>query len=84
MTDSELISILSSAENQAAEYSGEFSRENEKYLKAYLAEKTGDFSAPADQSSVVSTDVFDVVEADMPSLARIFLGSFHVQITKLL
>ena len=26
MTDSELISILSSAENQAAEYSGEFSR----------------------------------------------------------
>ena len=43
MTDSELISILSSAENQAAEYSGEFSRENEKYLKGYLAEKSGDF-----------------------------------------
>ena len=78
MTDSELISILSQAENQAAEYSGEFSRENEKYLKAYMAEKSGDFSAPADQSSVVSTDIFDVVEADMPSLARIFLGSGDV------
>jgi len=75
MTDSELISILSQAENQAAEYSGEFSRENEKYLKGYLAEKSGDFAAIPNQSSVVSTDIADVVESDMPSLARIFLGS---------
>lgn len=75
MTDSELISLLSQAENQAAEYSGEFSRENEKYLKAYLGEKSGDFAAIPNQSSVVSTDIADVVEADMPSLARIFLGS---------
>ena len=36
MTDNELVSLLSTAENQAAEYSGEFSRENEKYLKGYL------------------------------------------------
>jgi hypothetical protein len=75
MTDSELISLLSTAENQAAEYSGEFSRENEKYLKAYLGEKSGDFAAIPNQSSVVSTDIADVVESDMPSLARIFLGS---------
>lgn len=75
MTDSELISILSQAENDAAEYSGEFSRENEKYLKAYFGEKSGDFAAIDNQSSVVSTDIADVVEADMPSLARIFLGS---------
>lgn len=75
MTDSELISILSQAESSAAEYSGEFSRENEKYLKGYLAEKSGDFAAIPDQSSVVTTDIADVVESDMPSLARIFLGS---------
>lgn len=75
MSDSELVSILSQAENDAAEYSGEFSRENEKYLKGYLAEKSGDFAAVTDQSSVVSTDIADVVESDMPSLARIFLGS---------
>lgn len=75
MSDSELVSILSQAENDAAEYSGEFSRENEKYLKGYLAEKSGDFAALPDQSSVVSTDIADVVESDMPSLARIFLGS---------
>lgn len=76
MTDGELISILSQAENDAAEYSGEFSRENEKYLKGYLAEKSGDFAAvSADQSSIVTTDIADVVESDMPSLARIFLGS---------
>ena len=78
MTNSELISLLSTAENQAAEYSGEFSRENEKYLKAYLGEKSGDFAAIPNESSVVSTDIADVVEADMPSLARIFLGSGDV------
>jgi hypothetical protein len=75
MSDSELISLLSEGVEQAAIYSGEFSRENAKYLSAYLGEKTGDFQAPPNQSSVVSTDIADVVEADMPSLVRVFLGS---------
>lgn len=75
MTDGELLSLLSAAENDAAIYNGEFSAENTKYLKGYLALKEGDFGAVPDQSSVVSTDIADVVEADMPSLARIFLGS---------
>ena len=76
MKESTLISILSQAENDAAEYSGEFSRENEKYLKGYLAEKSGDFAGESpDQSSVVTTDIADVVESDMPSLVRVFLGS---------
>lgn len=78
MTDSELLSLLENAENDAAEYSGEFSRENERYLKAYFGEKSGDFAAEPDKSSVVSTDIADVVEADMPSLARIFLSSGDV------
>jgi len=78
MTDSELVSLLSAAENDAAIYNGEFMAENTKYLKGYLALKSGDFAAVADQSSVVSTDIADVVEADMPALARIFLGSGDV------
>jgi hypothetical protein len=78
MTESELVALLSQAEEDAAQYNGEFSQENTKYLSAYLGNKTGEFSAIENQSSVVSTDIADVVEADMPSLARIFLGSGDV------
>jgi hypothetical protein len=78
MTDSELVALLSQAEQDAATYNGEFSKENTKYLAAYLGDKSGEFSAIPNQSSVVSTDIADVVEADMPSLARIFLGSGDV------
>ena len=78
MTESELIALLSQAEEDAATYNGEFSKENTKYLSAYLGEKTGEFSSIPNQSSVVSTDIADVIEADMPSLARIFLGSGDV------
>ena len=78
MTESELVALLSQAEEDAAQYNGEFSQENTKYLSAYLGNKTGEFSAIPNQSSVVSTDIADVVEADMPSLARIFLGSGDV------
>ena len=78
MTESDLIALLSQAEEDAATYNGEFSAENTKYLSAYLGNKTGDFAAIPNQSSVVSTDIADVIEADMPSLARIFLGSGDV------
>jgi len=78
MTDSDLVSLLSAAENDAAIYNGTLMSDNVKYLQGYLALKVGDFAAPADQSSVVSTDIADVVEADMPALARIFLGSGDV------
>jgi hypothetical protein len=78
MTDSQLVALLSQAEQDAATYNGEFSKENTKYLSAYLGNKSGEFSAIPNQSSVVSTDIADVVEADMPSLARIFLGSGDV------
>ena len=78
MTEPELVALLSQAEEDAATYNGEFSTENTKYLAAYLGNKTGEFSAIPNQSSVVSTDIADVVEADMPSLARIFLGSGDV------
>ena len=75
MTDRELISVLNDAKADAVLYAGEFMKENEKFLSAYLGEKTGDFAGNPQQSSVVSTDIADVVEADMPSLVRVFLGS---------
>jgi len=75
MTEHELLSLVSEAQRQAAIFSGDLMRENTKYLEAYLGDKTGDFAAIPNQSSVVSTDIADVVEADMPSLARVFLGS---------
>jgi hypothetical protein len=75
MTEHELLSLVSEAERQAAIFSGDLMRDNTKFLEAYLGDKTGDFASVPNQSSVVSTDIADVVEADMPSLARIFLGS---------
>ena len=78
MTDSELVSLLSQAKEQAAIYNGEFMRENTKFLAAYLGDKSGEFAGIPNQSSVVSTDIADVVEADMPSLMRIFYGSGDV------
>lgn len=78
MSDSELVSLLSQAEQQAAIYNGEFMRENTRLLAAYLGDKSGEFAGIPNQSSVVSTDIADVVEADMPSLMRIFYGSGDV------
>ena len=75
MTEHELLSLVGEAERQAAIFSGDLMRDNTKFLEAYLGDKTGDFAAVENQSSVVSTDIADVVEADMPSLARVFLGS---------
>lgn len=75
MTEYELLSLVGEAERQAAVFSGTLMRDNTKFLEAYLGEKTGDFSAVENQSSVVSTDIADVIEADMPSLARVFLSS---------
>jgi hypothetical protein len=73
MTDRELIAIIDPAEKDATIFNGDFMAENNKYLKEYLGEPYGD--EVEGQSQVVSTDVADVVESDMPSLARIFMGS---------
>jgi hypothetical protein len=73
MTDSELLAIIEPAEQDAMIFNGDFMSENNRYLKEYLGKPYGD--EVDGQSSVVSTDVSDVVESDMPSLARIFMGS---------
>ncbi len=73
MNEAELIDHLNALEKDAVLYSGEFMALNEELLSEYLAEPYGD--EIEGQSQVVSTDIQDVVEADMPSLARIFLGA---------
>lgn len=73
MSELELLANINRAEQDATIFNGEFTKENERYLREYLGRPYGD-EVP-DQSSVVSTDIADVVESDMPSLARIFMGS---------
>lgn len=76
MSENDLLSLVSQAEADAAEFNGSFSKDNERLLKDYFGEPYGD--EVEGQSQVVSTDVADVVEADMPSLARVFLGPTEV------
>ena len=73
MSEYELLAILNTAEQDASVFNGELSALNTRLLKDYLQEPYGD--EVEDQSQVISPDVQDVVESDMPSLARVFLGS---------
>lgn len=76
MSEHELLAIVKEAERDALSYSGEFIRDNQRLLEYYLSEPFGD--EVEGQSQVVSTDVQDLVESDMPSLARVFLGAHDV------
>lgn len=76
MSDSELLALVNEAERDAVRYSGEWMALNEKYLNYYYREPFGD--EQENQSQVVTSDVADTVESDMPSLVRIFLGSKEV------
>ncbi len=73
MSDFELLAILNEAEQDAVLFNTEFMADNERLLKRYQGELYGD--EVEGRSQVVSTDVADVVEADMPSLMRVFTGS---------
>lgn len=70
MSENELVSLVGQAEQDAVIYNGEFRQLNESYLSTYLGNPYGD--ELADQSQVISNDVQDVVESDMPSLVRVF------------
>jgi len=73
MSENELLALVNEAERDAVRYSGEWMAENESYLNAYWREAYGD--EVEGQSQVVTSDCADVVESDMPSLVRTFLGS---------
>jgi hypothetical protein len=72
MTEAQLCQRLREREADAIQFNSRFGAENEENLSYYLAEPFG--NEIPEQSQVVSTDCADVVEADMPSLARVFLG----------
>ena len=73
MSEFELLAHIAQAEADSVQFNGTFSRDNVRLLKAYKGDLYGD--EVEGRSKVVSTDVSDVVEADMPSLARVFLGA---------
>lgn len=72
MNKVDLIETINGMIADAVTYNGDFMEKNEENLDFYLGNPFGD--EVEGQSSAVSTDVADVVEADMSSLARVFLG----------
>ena len=72
MNEATLLSELDNLTNDATGNNSTFISENEHLLERYLGMPYGD--EKPERSSVISQDVMDIVEADMPSLARIFLG----------
>ena len=76
MKDADLLHIIQTAVADTTAFDDVFMGENEDLLDRYLGNPYGD--EKAEQSKVISNDVMDVVEADMPALARIFLGSGDV------
>ena len=73
MTEFELEEVVSCMELDAVTNQDRFMTENEELLRRYKGEPYG--NEVSGRSSVVSNDVQDVVESDMSSLVRVFLGS---------
>lgn len=71
--EQELLNLIKSAENDAVLYNNDFSTINRYCLERYLGMPYGD--EEDDRSRVLATDTQDVVESDIPSLARVFLGA---------
>lgn len=76
MNEKELCQIVDSMEINSIGRQDTFATENQEAFKYFMGEPFGD--EEEGRSKVVSTDVADVVEADMTSLARVFLGSGEV------
>lgn len=73
MTDDVLMTFMNAAESQSIHASDELNVRNRRLYEFYNGDPMG--NEVDDESQVISTDVFDLVEADMPSLVRVFLGS---------
>lgn len=76
MTEASLLHELSKMTADATGNNSTFIAENEELLDRYEGNPYGD--EQPEQSKVISNDVMDVVEADMPSLSRVFLGPTEV------
>jgi hypothetical protein len=78
MNDTELSSIVGTLLNDTTSYNSEFMGDNEDYLKRYNQECYGD--EETGYSQVVASDVRDIVDSDMTSMVRVFLGSGDVMV----
>lgn len=76
MTEKELAALIDQAERDSVTNSGDFNAYNEKLFKYYQSEPFGD--ELEGRSQVVTSDVADIVESDMPSLVRVFLSGNDV------
>jgi len=72
MNEATLNSELTKLTHDATGNNSTFIKENEYLQDRYEGNPYGD--EQPERSHVISNDVMDIVEADMPSLARIFLG----------
>ena len=68
LTDDELATLVDYQVDNSVTESGDYLPKDEKYLNYYNGEKVGILAAQEGRSSVISTDVMDLVESDMPSL----------------
>jgi len=76
MDDSKLRAIIDHELNQAINYGGELSDQRRKSLEYYYGEQFG--NEVEGRSSVVSTDVADVIEWTLPSLLKVFTSGDRV------
>lgn len=76
MDEDQYLSVLNSFEADAIEHNRHFNVQNEELQRRYKGDPYGD-ELP-ERSKIISNDVQDIVEADMPSLARVFLGASKI------
>jgi hypothetical protein len=73
MTELELLTILKNQLNDSIKYANDdFKNKNKSLTDSYNQEKYG--NEEPGHSQVIASDHYDMVESDMPALARVFLG----------
>lgn len=76
MNDDDFLSYLGVAESNSIQSDDELEVIHERNERFYNGGKHGD--EVEGESQVKSTDVFDLVESDLPSLVRVFLGNKEI------
>lgn len=73
MTEQELLTVIRCQLSDTIKYgNGDFGKTNQALFRSYNQEPYG--NEEAGHSQVITSDHYDLVESDMPALARIFLG----------
>lgn len=76
MSNADFLSFVNHAKQDAIQNNTDWMTSNVRNLDYYLSNPNG--YEEEGHSSVTSSDVHDVVESDMPSLVRVFLGSKEI------